>query len=136
MAWPRGSFLATVQSQMKARSKKFERERATIEAMITLFCREQHCSRGALCAECAALATYAGQRLDNCPFHEDKPTCAKCTIHCYKPACREQIKVVMRYAGPRMLFHRPILAIRHKLAERKAAPERPQRKTAKHANLA
>jgi YbgA-like uncharacterized protein len=135
MAWPRGSFLATLESHMNARNKKFERERATIEAMITLFCREQHRSRAALCAECAALATYAGQRLDNCPFHEDKPTCAKCPIHCYKPACREQIKVVMRYAGPRMLFRRPILAIRHKLAERRAAPERPQRKTAKQANL-
>jgi hypothetical protein len=119
---------------MKATNKKLSRERATIEAMIALFCREQHRSRDALCRECTALATYAGQRLDNCPFHEDKPTCAKCTIHCYKPACREQIKVVMRYAGPRMLLRSPILAIRHKLAERRPAPERPQRKTANRAN--
>jgi hypothetical protein len=26
---------------------------------------------------------------------------------------RQQIKDVMRYAGPRMLYHHPILAIRH-----------------------
>ena len=44
---------------MEATQKNLKRERETIEAMITLFCREQHRSRGALCEGCAALATYA-----------------------------------------------------------------------------
>jgi len=102
------------------------RERRLITAMIGLYCREQHAS-GDLCAECAGLATYADQRLDKCPFPEaGKPTCAQCRIHCYKPAARQQIKVVMRYAGPRMLARKPLLTIRHVLHRRRPVPERPR----------
>ncbi len=91
--------------------------------MIALFCRDQHGCKVQLCPECVTLAIYARQRLEKCPFGDEKPTCAQCPVHCYKPACREQIKIVMRYAGPRMLFRRPLLAMRHMLDERKAAPE-------------
>jgi hypothetical protein len=108
-------------------SARHEREHKTIDAMIALFCRDQHGYKDQLCPECAALTFYARQRLEKCPFGDEKPTCAKCPVHCYKPACREQIKVVMRYAGPRMLLRRPILTIRHRLQERKAAPEPPRR---------
>ena len=114
-------------SQASAAIKRRKRGRKTIDAMIALYCRDQHVYRGRLCAECAALAVYAQQRLEKCPFEDDKPTCAKCPIHCYKPACREQIQAVMRYAGPRMLLRRPILAIRHMFDERRAAPERLRR---------
>jgi len=113
---------------MSTAKKRFERERKTIEAMIALFCRDQHQSEDSLCAECASLADYAGQRLDKCPYDDsEKPTCAKCPIHCYKPDRREQIRVVMRYAGPRLLLRRPILVLRHKLDERKQTPEPPRR---------
>lgn len=112
---------------MTSADKRRERERKTIEAMIAIFCRDRHGVRRGLCPDCGALSAYARQRLEKCPFGEAKPTCVKCVVHCYKPAYREQVKVVMRYAGPRMLLRRPILAIRHMLKERKAAPERPQR---------
>jgi len=106
-----------------------ERERQTIEAMIAIYCRDHHHPDGELCDDCAALADYARQRLLKCPFADEKPTCVKCPIHCYKPACREQVREVMRYAGPRMLWRRPILAIRHLIDERKPTPERPQRRS-------
>jgi len=93
--------------------------------MIAIFCRDHHGGR-VLCADCASLLAYAEQRLQKCPFAEDKPTCVKCPVHCYKPACREQVKVVMRYAGPRLLFRRPILAVRHLLDERKPVPDQPR----------
>lgn len=112
---------------MRAAAKRLQRERKTIDAMIALFCRHQHESKATLCAECAELRVYGQLRLDKCPYGEDKPTCVKCPIHCYKPAMREQMRVVMRYAGPRMLFHRPILAIRHLLDERKPPPPHPRR---------
>lgn len=112
---------------MRSRS----RERKTITAMISLYCRQQHASAGTLCAECAALADYAAQRLEKCPFGDEKPTCAKCPIHCYKPERRAQVREVMRYAGPRLLRRRPLLAIRHLLAERKPAPEAPRRQSQK-----
>ena len=66
-----------------------------------------------LCPQCQALLDYAHQRLEHCKFGEDKPSCTRCPVHCYKPAMREQILQVMRYSGPRMLLHDPIMAIRH-----------------------
>jgi hypothetical protein len=113
--------------------RNIQRERKTIEAMIALFCRDQHESKGGLCAECAALAVYALQRIEHCPYGEDKPTCAKCPIHCYKPERREQIRVVMRYSGPRMLLHRPILTLGHMIEGRKAAPATARRRTGERA---
>ncbi|MBQ5862227.1 MAG: nitrous oxide-stimulated promoter family protein, partial [Peptococcaceae bacterium] len=32
---------------------------------------------------------------------------------------REQIRVVMRYSAPRMLFHHPIMAIQHLIESKK-----------------
>ncbi len=119
--------------QMSSARRRVARERQTIEAMIALFCRDQHGSPQTLCGECARLWAYAQQRLDKCPYGENKPTCVKCPIHCYKPAAREQVKAVMRYAGPRMLLRRPILAIRHMLDERKPLPPQPRRNSGKSA---
>ena len=66
-----------------------------------------------LCPQCQALLDYAHKRLEHCKFGENKPSCTRCPVHCYKPAMREQIRQVMRYSGPRMLLHDPIMAIRH-----------------------
>jgi hypothetical protein len=38
---------------------------------------------------------------------------------------REAIRGVMAYAGPRMLWSHPLLAIQHLLKDRKPARERP-----------
>ena len=53
------------------------------------------------------------QRLDHCRFKEDKYTCAKCPVHCYKPAMREKVRQVMRYSGPWMLVLHPVLTLLH-----------------------
>lgn len=89
------------------------RESKTIAAMIELYCTEQHSIDGALCPECADLHEYAQERLRRCPFQEKKSTCAKCTVHCYKADMRERVRVVMRYAGPRMMLHHPVMAVQH-----------------------
>jgi len=91
------------------------REVKTVEAMIRLYCHENHQVEGGLCPECDELLAYARDRLDRCPFQEGKTTCAKCPIHCYKPAMRERIRSVMRYAGPRMIYRHPIMALCHLL---------------------
>lgn len=92
---------------------RIRREKRTVAAMIELYCREEHNSTDGLCEECRGLHDYAMQRLDRCPFGEEKSTCANCTVHCYKPVMRERVRVVMRTAGPRMIWRHPILAIRH-----------------------
>lgn len=95
---------------------RLEREAKTIEAMVALYCRQQHSPAGPeLCADCAALLEYARERLRLCPFQEKKSTCAKCTVHCYRPVMRESVRRMMRYAGPRMLLHHPVMAALHLL---------------------
>ena len=46
-------------------------------------------------------------------FQENKITCGRCRIHCYKPDMKEKVKTIMRYSGPRMLWHHPVLALHH-----------------------
>ncbi|MHC4608258.1 MAG: nitrous oxide-stimulated promoter family protein [Planctomycetota bacterium] len=94
-------------------TRRIRREWKTVLAMMRIHCRGVHGTKKGLCAECEDLREYAQQRLDKCPLAADKPTCAKCPIHCYKPEMREKIRAVMRYAGPRMTWRHPILAMRH-----------------------
>ena len=68
-----------------------------------------------LCPRCEELLHYAHARLDRCPFGEKKKACKQCSIHCYKPAMREQMRRVMRFSGPRMLIYAPWEAIKHLL---------------------
>jgi hypothetical protein len=89
------------------------REEKTIRIMISMFCNGRHGSPCGLCAECSALLTYAFERVNRCPFGADKPVCRNCLVHCYKPEMCERIRCVMRYAGPRLLFHHPVLSILH-----------------------
>ena len=100
-------------------SAKREREKAMVSEMIGLYCRKNHGSKGGLCPECAALEQYAHQRSDHCPFMENKTFCSNCRVHCYKPEMRERIRAVMRFSGPRMLFHHPVMAIRHLIESKK-----------------
>ena len=96
---------------------RIEREKKTIDAMLGIYCQGKHGSSralsGGLCDDCCALQEYAHQRLDVCPFHDNKPACNKCTVHCYAEQKRVQVKDVMRYAGPRMMFRYPVLAVLH-----------------------
>ena len=91
------------------------REKRTLRAMLNIYCRAHDHAGGPLCEQCAALADYAVRRLECCPFGAQKTTCAKCPIHCYRPAMRTRIQAVMRFAGPRMFFRHPILALFHPL---------------------
>ncbi len=99
---------------------RLSRELKTVLAMIGIYCKSHH-HAGGLCDQCRELSDYAVLRLARCPFQEDKTTCGKCTVHCYKPEMREQIIKVMRYSGPRMIFHHPILACAHLLDERQSS---------------
>lgn len=101
---------------MYATKKHLARERLTMAIMVGVYCSGQHDgARDVLCTECQEFLDYADVRLQKCPYGDDKPTCANCPVHCYKPAQREQAREIMRYAGPRMLLRHPLLAIAHQL---------------------
>ena len=102
---------------MDVKSKR-EREKETVSLMIQIYCRKKHGSKQ-LCPECAELDAYARLRSDKCPFMETKTFCSNCKVHCYKKDMREKIRQVMRFSGPRMIFHHPLMAIRHVIESKK-----------------
>ena len=102
-------------------NRRRRREQQTLEAMLAMYCRHHHGSK-ALCADCDALARYARRRLERCVFGDEKPTCANCRVHCYKAEMRERVRVMMRWAGPRMLLRHPWLALMHQIDGRRPAP--------------
>jgi predicted amidophosphoribosyltransferase len=81
--------------------------------MVECFCHAHHQTAQGVCADCQALLDYASLRLERCRFGPEKPTCARCPVHCYQRDRREQVRQVMRYAGPRMLWRHPILCVWH-----------------------
>ena len=108
-------------------NSRMEREARTVGAMLHLYCRHQHGTSNGLCPDCQSLQDYALLRLKKCPFQEGKTTCARCPVHCYTSDRREEIRQVMRYAGPRMLLAHPWLALLHLFDSLRKEPVKPQR---------
>ena len=105
---------------MSKQHPRIVREKKTIEKMVYIYCKDHHDTKETeYCSECAEFLEYAFLRLDKCPFQEEKSTCGKCLVHCYQPQMREKAKEIMRYAGPRMLLHSPLLALQHLFDGRK-----------------
>jgi len=91
--------------------------------MIRIYCRKHHAGSKDLCDDCRSLLDYAFCRLDRCVFGEDKPTCASCPVHCYKPAMRERVREVMRFSSPWMMLYHPILTVFHFWDGRRQPPQ-------------
>jgi hypothetical protein len=96
------------------------REQETFRCMARIYCGHHHQHQhptqhadGGLCPDCENLMQYAERRLEKCPYGENKPTCANCPIHCYKPAQRKMARTIMRFAGPRMPWRHPLRALNH-----------------------
>ena len=96
------------------KKQRIAHEKKIVGLMIRLYCRRKE-KNAVLCPDCEELLRYAHARLDHCPFGERKSSCKKCTVHCYTPAMRERMRLVMRFSGPRMLLYAPWAAIRHLL---------------------
>jgi hypothetical protein len=108
--------------------RRLAREERTIAAMIAMYCGDHHDDGAArdadgLCSDCAELLAYARLRLEKCRYGADKPTCANCSTHCYRPALRERVREVMRYSGPRMIKRHPVLAVAHLVDGRRTPGE-------------
>ena len=98
--------------------KRIEREKMTIQRMIALYQRRSPEAQ-ADDAHYQALNAYADKRLDKCVFGENKPACKQCPVHCYQPAKREEMKQIMRWAGPRMLWRHPVPPLPEKYRPKK-----------------
>ena len=100
------------------------REQLVVSQMVALYCAGHHnqperterayCGE-AVCPACAELDRFAVARTKRCRMMATKTSCKNCAHPCYPPAMEKRIREVMRYAGPRMLLHHPVAAIRHML---------------------
>ncbi len=91
----------------------------TIKTMIKIYCRKVHNEKDNLCKSCNDLLIYSKKRLENCQHGDKKPPCRNCTTHCYNKKNRDQIRKIMRFSGPRMIWHHPQKAINHLLKKNK-----------------
>ncbi len=110
---------------MKADGK--DRNDRTVRIMVEMYCRRHHGERKGLCPRCGELLAYTLTRTERCPHGDEKPNCADCTVHCYRRDMQEQIRSVMRFAGPRMLLRHPVLAVRHHMRGSGKRPGEPKR---------
>ena len=92
-------------------------EAEVMEKMIVIYCHgKKHIVDGGdppLCPRCRRLLAYARGRVENCPRMAVKSFCSACPVHCYTPDMRAEIRAVMRYSGPRMLLHHPVMTLHH-----------------------
>jgi len=90
-----------------------ERESIIVQTMIAMYCSANHGGNETLCLSCKLVSGYSSKRLLSCMFGELKPVCKECPVHCYSPQMREQIRQIMQWAGPKMVFRKPIYAFIH-----------------------
>ena len=101
--------------------KKRAMEAEVMSMMIGIYCHgHHHANRSAasesepsLCPDCRRLLTYARSRITACPRMDVKSFCSACPVHCYSREMREKIREVMRWSGPRMLLHHPLMTLHH-----------------------
>lgn len=95
---------------MKKNRRTLEKEIFT--KMTELYCKgKEHNSE--LCNHCKEIITYSHGRIDSCKFGDDKKFCSQCTVHCFKEDMRKEVKKIMRFSGPRILFYHPVMALKH-----------------------
>ena len=86
----------------------------TVKSMISMYCKVYHKAKiesgQYICKSCLTLETYALNKLEKCPYGNNKPNCSKCPVHCYSEDMQKKIQVVMRYSGPRMIYQHPLLS--------------------------
>jgi hypothetical protein len=100
---------------MEGLKGRLKREYETLVCMTRIYCSNHHPGLlgTELCPDCRELTAYAEKRLARCPYGTEKPTCANCPIHCYKPAQREEARNIMRFSGLRMSWRHPVLSLIH-----------------------
>ncbi|KWZ79082.1 nitrous oxide-stimulated promoter family protein [Anaerococcus tetradius] len=109
--------------------KKLKEEYIIVCEMIDLYHRKNDSFSD---DEISELKAYVKSKLSSCIHGSSKLFCSYCKIHCYEPARREQIREIMKFSGPRFIFYRPGMSIKHLLHKssliRKLASKKSYRK--------
>ena len=91
---------------------RVEKEKQMIQVMIDIYCSRIHKVEN-LCEECQKLREYALKRLEFCKFGDEKTSCRKCPIQCYKKDMKIKTREVMKFSGPRLILYHPLELIKH-----------------------
>lgn len=97
----------------KSINNRKTREKEIVRLMITIFCKGKGHNGQEVCRDCTQLIGYSEKKIDSCPHITTKTFCSSCSTHCFAPEERKTIKEVMRYSGPRMLSHHPLVLLKH-----------------------
>ena len=89
-----------------------ERDKETVRLMVSLYCKHK-LGLDTPTPHYQEVAEYACKRLDLCRYGEGKPACKDCKTHCYRPGMAEEMRAIMRWAGPRMPIYSPAATARH-----------------------
>ena len=103
---------------MKKNRRDFEKE--IFAEMVLLYCHHHgharddvHKSAPEPCSNCREIIDYGIHRINVCKFGDAKKFCSQCTVHCFRPDMRSAVQQIMRFSGPRMIFHHPGMVIKH-----------------------
>lgn len=122
----------------RMKDRKVREDTRIVAGMGAIYCAGQHRERSRvplesdaaslgvygrrtpkLCEECSEHIRYAEKRRAYCP-RDPKPFCAHCDTHCYSADESAWQRQMMRYAGPRSMWHGyAIPGIKHALEARK-----------------
>ncbi len=102
--------------------RSVRRDLRTLVRFISVYCRKCHAddtkcpvelkthdvrsiAGGAveLCPPCTKLLAHAFVKRTRCPMNP-KPSCKRCSEHCYHPAYRREMQRVMRYSGRELVL--------------------------------
>ena len=94
-------------------SKIISREKKMVDSMVLIYCKNHHNSIRIPCKSCTNFSEYSKNRLENCFYQDKKPVCGRCGLSCYNSHFKKFGETCFNYAGPRILFHDPKLALHH-----------------------
>lgn len=97
-------------------SRKSVEDRLTMEAIGKIYCRGHHKDRQRdsvlLCPECRSVIEETLKRTEACP-NGHVGNCQDCDIKCQRGEAQENIRHIMRYAAPRMVFRHPVMTVKY-----------------------
>lgn len=100
-------------------SAKYDRD--TLLGLFKIYCAHEHADKAegiendSLCPSCRVSLDYSLERTLTCKLKGSGQLCSSCPVHCFEPDQRENIRKIMRFSGPRLIWKSPLLAIRYVL---------------------
>lgn len=107
---------------MDAMGKRTDKDRLTLEAIGSIYCRGNHAQRrkdeAGMCPECREAIELTLAKAKSCPLGHSG-NCEDCAVHCQRGDAQKRIQQIMRYAAPRMAVRHPLMTFEYLKKKRK-----------------